>query len=145
MKRVYLILIFLVVAIAIGGFIGLKMYKKAPSNTSDLKTDLTVDISKITSDFKADTSKARRKYDSKVIVLKGIVSKTETDQTGHRYIYFTANDVKIQCLMQDDNKVAAADVKDNEEVAIKGQYTGYIQDDIDPQPMLQLRDCVIQN
>ncbi len=144
MKRLYFVLIILAVAVIVAAAVGLKLYYKAPPNTADLRANATVSIDKITSDFKKDSSKARRKYNNDVIAMTGTVDKTEKDQAGHIYIDFVANNVKVQCLVQDDAKAEVQSVKEKQDIKLKGKFTGYTFDEmIDPQPQLQFTDCII--
>jgi len=143
-KKNYVILIILALAILIGGTICYRLYYKTPPNTADLKANATVSIDKITSDFKSDSAKARKKYNNDVIAMSGTVDKTEKDQAGHIYIDFVANNVKVQCLVEDDAKGDAESIKAGQNVNLKGKFTGYTFDEmIDPQPQLQFRDCII--
>ncbi len=144
MKRIYIALIILVVAIAAAASIGFYMYYKKPASTADMKTNASVSIDKLTSDFKTDSSKARKKYNNDVILMTGSIDKTEKDQSGHIYIDFVSNNVKVQCLVQDDAKADAEALKEKQNVQLKGKFTGYTFDEIiDPQPQLQFRDCIV--
>jgi|GEM_PF-6420729 len=144
MKRLYFVLIILAAAIIVAAAVGLKLYYKAPANTADLKANASVSIDKITSDFIKDSSKARKRYNNDVIEMGGTVDKTEKDQAGHIYIDFVANNVKVQCLVQDDAKADAQNVKEKQNIQLKGKFTGYTFDEmIDPQPQLQFTDCII--
>jgi hypothetical protein len=145
MKKLYIILILVVAAILVAVVVGIKMYNKENPNTKDLRVDKSVSVDKITSDFKTDSAKARKTYgsDVKVIDLKGVISKTETDHSGQIHVFFKANDVTVHCLMQKDNTGAASKLKENQEVKLKGKYNGYIVDDIDG-AQLQLNDCIIE-
>jgi len=146
MKKIYIILTVLVVAIVIGVMVGLRMYNKENPNTRDLKANVKVEIPQMAADFKADTAKARKKYDNKTISMHGTIEKIEKDHYGHTYFWFSANDVKIQCLMQSDDSVNVAAVHEKQEVKIKGQYKGFMQGDdpVDPQAQLQFSDCIIE-
>ncbi len=144
MKKRYVVLIILALAAIIGLIIGLRLYYKQPANTADLKANATVSIDKITSDFKTDSAMARKKYNNDVIMMTGTVDKTEKDQAGHIYVDFVANNVKVQCLVQDDAKSDCENIKSGQGVNLKGKFTGYTFDDmIDPQPQLQFNDCII--
>ena len=144
MKKIYVVLIILALAGVVGLIIGLRLYYKEPANTADLKANATVSIDKITSDFKTDSAKARKKYNNDVVMMTGIVDKTEKDQAGHIYVDFVANNVKVQCLIQDDAKADCENIKSAERVNLKGKFTGYTFDEmIDPQPQLQFNDCII--
>lgn len=143
MKKVYIILTVVVAAIIVVITILLRMYSKENPNTRNLKPDVTADVAKITADFKADTSKARKTYNNKVIEFNGPVDKTEHDRFGHTFVYFTANDINLQCLIQKDDSAAAAAIKPKDNLKLRGKYDGMIQDEIDPQPMLKFRDCII--
>lgn len=143
MKKLYVILIVVIGAVVAGAFIGIKMYNKVPVSTTDLKADLSIDVAKITADFKADTSKARRTYQNKIIVLSGTVDKIEKDQLGHMNLFFVANDVNIQCTM-DTTKNASEGVADKKPVKLKCQYSGYEPADIDPMPIIKFKECVVE-
>lgn len=144
MKKIYVVLIILALAAIIGLIIGLRLYYKQPANTADLKANATVSIEKITSDFKTDSAKARKRYNNDVIMMTGIVDKTEKDQAGHVYIDFVANNVKVQCLVEDDAKADAESIKAAQRINLKGKFIGYTFDEmIDPQPQLQFGDCII--
>jgi uncharacterized protein (UPF0333 family) len=147
MRKLYVVLIIVVVAILVGVFIFLKMFNKEVPKTENLRTDKSVTVEKITSDFQSDSAKARKTYNSnvKVIDLKGKVSKVVPDAGGNVHIYFKANHVNVDCLVQKDNTDAASKLKENEEVNIKGKYNGYTYDEmIDSLAQLQLNDCIIQ-
>jgi ABC-type Na+ efflux pump permease subunit len=145
MKKVYIILIVVIVAIGAGLLIGLNMYNKAPSETRTMKVDATVDIATITSEFKNDSSKARKKYGNMaVIVLKGKVDKVVA-ASGQYHVNFSGNNVNIDCLVSHSDSAKAATVTAGQDIQIKGKYSGYLLDEIvDPQPQLQLKDCIIQ-
>ena len=144
MKRFYVVLIVLIIAILVGVSIGFYLYNKKPVGTEDLKANAKISIDKITSDFKADSAKARKRYNNDVIQMTGVIDKTEKDQSGHIYIDFVSNNVKVQCLVQDNARNDAENLKEKQTVVLKGKYTGYTFDEIiDPQPQLQFRDCII--
>lgn len=144
MKRLYIVLIILAIAAIVGVGVGINLYNKKPADTNNLKANKKVDITKMTADFKTDSSKARKRYNNDVIEMSGTVSNIEKDQQGHVYIDFVANDVKVQCMLQDNAKADAGTVKQNDNIRLKGKYTGYSFDEIvDPQPQLQFRDCII--
>ena len=144
MKKFYVVLIILALAVIVGVSIGFRLYYKKPANTEDLKANASVSVDKITSDFKTDSAKARKKYNNDVIDMSGTIDKTEKDQAGHIYVDFVANNVKVQCLIEDDAKADAEGVKAAQTINLKGKFTGYTFDEmIDPQPQLQFRDCII--
>jgi len=144
MRKIYIVLIILAFAGIVGVTIGMRLYYKQPANTADLKANASVSIDQITSDFTRDSAKARKKYNNDVIMMTGMVEKTEKDQAGHIYVDFVANNVKVQCLVQDDAKSDCENIKSGQRVNLKGKFTGYTFDEmIDPQPQLQFRDCII--
>jgi Na+-transporting NADH:ubiquinone oxidoreductase subunit NqrC len=147
MKKLYIILIVVVAAILVGVVIALKLYNKETPQTQNLKTDKSVSVEKITSDFQKDSAKARKTYnnDIRVIDLKGKITRVVPDASGQVHIYFKANHVNIDCLMQKDNTPGASQLKENQDINIKGKYNGYIFDEmIDSVAQLQLNDCIIQ-
>ena len=144
MRKRYIVLIVLAVAVIVAVSIGLRLYYKTTPSTEDLKTNAKVSVEKITSDFIKDSAKARKKYNNDVIAMSGTVDKTEKDQAGHIYIDFVANNVKVQCLIEDDAKADAEGITAAQKINLKGKFTGYTFDEmIDPQPQLQFRDCII--
>ena len=146
MKRIYIVLILLVVAGVVALIVGLRMYYKQNANTADLKANVLVTVEKLTADFKTDSAKARKKYNNDIIEMTGTVDKTEKDPSGHVYLDFTANNTKVQCMAQTDANADLEKVKAGQAVKLKGKFTGYTFDEmIDPQPQLQFRDCIIVN
>ena len=143
MKKLYIVLIIVIAVIAIGASYLLKMYNKVTPDTKDLKADITVDVNKMTSDFKADTGKARKMYDNKIVLLTGTIDKIEKDQSGHANVFFVANGINVQCTM-DTAKSASEGIAEKMAVKLKTQYSGYEPADIDPMPIIKFKKCVTE-
>jgi archaellum component FlaG (FlaF/FlaG flagellin family) len=146
MKKLYLILLIVVVAILVA-VVG--VYKYVNQKVADVATstaEATVSADEFAHAVVQDSAKAKTKYTSTsggdyIIELKGKVSKKETDAFDQVSLYMTVGDIQIQCTCAPDQKTKAKAVPIGTTVTVKGNYTGY-NDDIEK--VITINKCIIE-
>lgn len=119
-------LVALLIIAAIGSYVGLKMYNKPVSQTSDLKTDLQVDAQALFAEFEQDENAANQKYNDKAVEVKGVVVNV-SNEGGKATVTLKGGDMGgVSCEMQDTS--GTENIKAGDSVTIKGVCTGVLMD-----------------
>lgn len=136
MKKTLLIL----VAIGlIAGLIGVYLYFKPVRSVADEKADFSLTAGKFVAEYEKDEKAANAKYLGKVVEIGGTVSEINTDKNGTININLAGEEIAgVSCQMFKDQKENTKNIKEGDEVNIKGRCTGILMDVV-------LTDCVINH
>lgn len=133
------LLLFLLVAVAIGGGIGYYLYNKAPEGVSNKKADHIVTSQILLADFQNDESAANAKYLGKVVQVEGAIQEIIPGEDLKMQVILDTGDMMsgISCMLEEDHTAfLARKLKKGDTVTIKGFCSGVIMDVV-------LERCVI--
>ena len=123
----------------LGFFIGYKMYNKPHINVAEKSIDITITANILLADFSSDETKANAKYLDKIIAVKGRVTKVAFNGEKAAISLQTKDDFgSVVCYLVKDEFKKSAEIKEGQEVILKGICTGFLMDVI-------LVKCVIMN
>ncbi|MEJ8757157.1 hypothetical protein WG947_09130 [Pontibacter sp. H259] len=127
MKKI--ILIVLSVAV-IGVVAALLMYNKPHRDTASSESDFAVEAPALLQEFTENEPAANQKYLDKVVAVKGKVKSITTDEEGNINLTLNANNdmAGVICTIPKAEASSAADVKEGDEVTVKGVCTGVLMD-----------------
>jgi hypothetical protein len=94
------------------------------------KPAYTLTCAELANDFVVNPGEAEAKYLDKVLQVSGTVSTTEIDAYDNVNLIFSLTDAEVQVSFLGDFNDDAAKVEKGDYVELKGNYTGYTQDDI---------------
>ena len=104
-----------------------KEYNRTQKSTLDIDTFISITASTLVKEFEVDETSANKKYNDKVISVKGIIQSIELTDSTHRIILKGETGGVIGELEKPERKkVAELNVGDS--VIIKGVCTGYLMD-----------------
>ena len=132
----WIIIIFVLFFLGIGAgtWIYIFVYNKPHPDISKEKPVYTLKASELFMDYKNHKVEAGKKYNGQVLQIKGKINKIEKNDTLLVAIFvFTKDefgDAGIRCTMLPAFKNIADQVKDSEEVNIKGLCNGYNDTDV---------------
>lgn len=121
MKKWQIVLIVIIIAAGIGGFVAYQMWNKPHTKVEDVES-VVLTVGELTNAFSTDEAAANEKYLNKAIEVTGTVSNTETNQDGNLVVYLVEDGAEndVQCTMRDSN----AQVTAGGTVTVKGFCTG---------------------
>ena len=120
-------------------FIGYKMYNKPHINVAKKSVDVNITANTLLADFSSDEIKANSKYLDKIIAVKGMVTNIEFNGEKAAISLQTEDDFgSVVCYLVKDDFKKSAEIKEGQEVVLKGICTGFLMDVI-------LVKCVIMN
>lgn len=120
-------------------FIGYKMYNKPHINVAEKPVEITIIANTLLADFSSDETKANTEYLDKIIAVKGMVTTIEFNGEKAAISLQTKDDFgSVVCYLVKDEFKKSAEIKEGQEVILKGICTGFLMDVI-------LVKCVIMN
>ena len=120
-------------------FIGYKMYNKPHINVAKKSVDINITANTLLADFSSDETKANTEYLDKIIAVKGMVTTIEFNGEKAAISLQTKDDFgSVVCYLVKDEFKKSAEIKEGQEVILKGICTGFLMDVI-------LVKCVIIN
>ena len=123
----------------LGIFIGYKMYNKPHINVAKKSVDINITANTLLADFSSDETKANTEYLDKIIAVKGMVTTIEFNGEKAAISLQTKDDFgSVVCYLVKDEFKKSAEIKEGQEVILKGICTGFLMDVI-------LVKCVIMN
>lgn len=129
------ILIIVLILVAIGGFIGYKMYNKAPEKVEDVEgTAVTAAV--LTQEYSQNETAANQKYLNKALDVAGTVTEINKNQDGATVVTLSGGDqaMAIQCTMRDKD----IKLESGKAITLKGFCSGNTMFDV------LLTDCVVK-
>ena len=131
--------IYILIIGLLGIFIGYKMYNKPHINVAEKPVDIAITANTLLADFSSDETKANTKYLDKIIAVKGRVATIEFNGEKAAISLQTKDDFgSVVCYLVKDEFKKSAEIKEGQEVILKGICTGFLMDVI-------LVKCVIIN
>ncbi|HWJ91132.1 MAG TPA: hypothetical protein VNR87_08455 [Flavisolibacter sp.] len=144
MKRTALIIVILV--LAIGGWYGYRLYSEKNPDLKNRKPDFSTAAAALISAFDKDSSAASKQYISKIVEVKGNITKLDT--SGVIALGAAGEMSTVECTMDKRHKEDYAALKEGDEVSIKGRVTGFkseIMLDVNLGTTVEMNFCSIQN
>ena len=129
-KVVRIGLVLAVIGLVIGGAIFLKIWFQPKRDIPGEKPAHIVATAELTGDFIRDAAGAEEKYKNSVVELTGQITSAETDSRGNVNLLFSSDGADVQFTFLGEFNEAAAKLKAGDLVTVKGNYTGYVMDDI---------------
>ena len=131
--------IYILIIGLLGIFIGYKMYHKPHINVAEKPVDISITANTLLVDFSSDETKANAKYLDKIIAVKGMVTNIEFNGEKAAISLQTEDDFgSVVCYLVKDEFKKSAEIKEGQEVILKGICTGFLMDVI-------LVKCVVMN
>jgi hypothetical protein len=131
--------IYILIIGLLGIFIGYKVYHKPHINVAEKSIDITITANILLADFSSDETKANAKYLDKIIAVKGRVTKVEFNGEKAAISLQTKDAFgSVVCYLVKDEFKKSAQIKEGQEVVLKGICTGFLMDVI-------LVKCIIIN
>ncbi|MEO7801248.1 MAG: hypothetical protein ABIR81_04575 [Ginsengibacter sp.] len=123
-----LLLLFLGLVLLILGFYVFRLYTGKVPRLTEVTADVAVNATELIKLFESDSAAANKKYLGKVLSVNGNIKSIEKEAAN--VVLGDKNlSTSIRCSMDSTFGNAAAALKANEQVTIKGVCTGYIPDD----------------
>lgn len=119
-----------VVGFVVGGSVFLHEWFKPKRSIVREKAAYVVTLADVANDFIAGLATANQKYLNKVIELSAEVSSIEQDAHDNVNFIFSSEGMEVQVTFLAEFNEDAAKVNAGEQVRLKGNYTGYTEDDI---------------
>ncbi len=126
-KKILLVILVLVV---IGAAYGYYQYTRGNKDLSGAKADVSISAVDLYNEYSADEKIANTKYLSKVISVRGKISKIDKDATGSASIMLDAGSDMggVSCLLDTRHNDEAAKLHNGDSVLINGSCTGMLSD-----------------
>jgi hypothetical protein len=113
----------------IGAFIAREMYNKPHIDVAENPADISVTANILLADFSLDETKANSKYLDKIIAVKGTITNIEFNAEKATISLQTEDDFgSVVCYLVKDEFKKSAEIKEGQEVEIKGICTGFLMD-----------------
>ncbi|MDC1465755.1 OB-fold putative lipoprotein [Polaribacter sp.] len=120
-------------------FIGYTMYHKPHINVAKKPVDIAITANILFADFSSDEKKANTKYLDKIIAVKGKVANVAFNGEKATISLQTEDDFgSVVCYLVQDELMKSTEIKEGQEVILKGICTGFLMDVI-------LVKCVVMN
>tara|TARA_B110000240_G_scaffold15491_1_gene15843 strand:+ start:242 stop:658 length:417 start_codon:yes stop_codon:yes gene_type:complete len=131
--------IYILIISLLGIFIGYKMYNKPHINVAEKPVDISITANTLLVNFSSDEITANSKYLDKIIAVKGMVTNVEFNGEKAAISLETEDDFgSVVCYLIKDEFKKSAEIKEGQEIVLKGICTGFLMDVI-------LVKCVIIN
>ena len=142
-KKIIWIIVLLVVA-AVGVY-GYKEYTRTNKDISKTKPDFTLAASQLIRDFEANDSLSAKKFNGKVLELKGLLRSVERDEAGFYTLVMgdSTSISSVRCSIDSTYHSNASRVIINSSIIVRGVCTGYNRDDLGLGSDVILNRCVI--
>lgn len=114
------------------------------NDTSEAKTEFTVNVMDFLNEFQKNDSLANKKYTEKIITVNGRVTETEAaDTTINIKMIDTATAAYIIFAFQKQHLAEAKQLKIGDSVSIKGSCSGGVHSDILETEFVSFKRCAI--
>lgn len=124
MKKV----IYAIIALAIiGGAYGYYQWNRPVASNVDKAADMTITATDLEAAYTANEADANTKYNDKLVQVSGVVSKIE-NEAGKTSIYLNTNNPMAAVICELENGSDVSNIKDGDNVSIKGKPTGILSD-----------------
>ncbi len=131
------ILIFLLIAGAVGAGIGYYLFNKKVPSMATNKSELAIDASSLYQEFQDDETAALNKYLGKIVAVTGTVLESSQLEDGTpKVLLDTGSDFSVSCEFDPNTKHARSAFEPGEKLTLKGECAGLNLD-------VQLARCVV--
>jgi hypothetical protein len=126
-----LIILFIIIALLFAGVYGWNEYHRGTKSLDNVTAAYTVKAEEFINEFEKGEAGTEKKYLGKVIAVRGVVKGIDKDSDENYTIVLgsPAGMSAIRCSMDSTINRQLADIKEGEEIAIKGTFTGYQKDE----------------
>lgn len=145
MKKKYVALLVLLVALLIGGWYGYREYNRRNEDLHNKTADYRIGATDLISSFEKDSAAANRKYTGKTIAVSGNVKSIDSD--GNPVVIALGDNGQmssVQCSMDSSYADEYKAVKEGDALTVKGKCTGGRTEDLFGTDVI-LNYCVIDN
>lgn len=126
MKKIFLLVI--AIAAVAGAGVGYYLWNKPHQNMSKADAAYSLEANALLAEYESDEAAANSKYLSKIIEVKGEVAQV-LDGENTTVVLATENGIfGIKCELDPHSKVEFPTYKAGDQVALKGECTGYLGD-----------------
>jgi hypothetical protein len=128
-KRFLLVVLLIVAAAAIYVY---KEYNRANANIAKEESAFTLSAPELIKAFTESSSAAGSKYVGKIISVSGLVKNINQDERGHYTVSLgdTSSMSSVRCSVDSMYTGRAASVRPGMKILIKGNCTGYNEDEL---------------
>jgi hypothetical protein len=134
MKKFYVVLIILAVAIIVGAVYFFSVVNARVQSNKEIKADYDLSATEFINQCLSDTATVKKTYNNKVVRLTGKISGIDIDTSNHSQdvtVYFSENNFTLQCRFEPKEFSQASKLKKGEGISLKGNFSS-INEDIDP-------------
>jgi predicted negative regulator of RcsB-dependent stress response len=122
MKRTTTILLVILLLIAIGAFIGYRMYTNKVPNYADQTPDITVTSTELADAFNKDTANASKRFMDKIVRVSGMVKSLDSSAV----VLGEEGSLSDIVVGLDDRNVKALEhIKVGDSAILQGKFSGY--------------------
>ena len=115
---------------------GYYKYNRPHQGVESNKAAYQISASQLYKDFASDEESANKKYLDKVISVKGhVISIQHSGYQNIIQLNGEGNSGGISCLFSNTNQNVESDIKENDEITVKGKCSGFLMD-------VNLVDCI---
>lgn len=128
-KRILLAIALVIIAVVT---YVIKEYNRANKNIADEESAFSVDAVELVKSFVDDDSTASRKYVGKIISVSGFVKNMNQDERGYYTLSLgdTTSMSSVRCSIDSIYTAQATPIKPGMKVTVKGNCTGYNEDEL---------------
>lgn len=136
---------FLLIAIGLNIWQGLKEYNRKNQDLSNVKADIKISAVDIIHEYEANDSASNQKYLGKVVEINGNVKKIETDDKGFYTVVLgdTGNLSSVRCSMDSTHQKDAAKLAAGSSTTVRGNCTGFNKDEMGLGSDVIMNRCII--
>ena len=124
------ILALLVIVIAVGAGIGLKMFFKPHANITKIKTEFKVEAASLIKEFETDENSATGKYSEKAVEISGNLAAKNKLMNGTDVLILEDEMQGISCQLDSSwaakNQALISNLQQGSKITIKGICKGYL-------------------
>ena len=146
-KNLLLLVVILLVAILAGGSIGWYiLFGRPKRDVVGERAALITTSKELAVQFIEHPEEIDEELHDKVIELLGHVTSTEVDREGHQNLFLAYEDVEIQVsFLEEVQNIKALKIREGDNIRLKGNYTGYKEDDLLGIMLIKLNNGYILN
>lgn len=122
MKRSAIIIIIILLVIAIGAFVGYRMYTNRVPNYADATPDLTVTTTQLSEAFNKDTANASKRFMDKIVRVTGLVKSMDSSAV---VLGEAGNPSDVVVGLDDRNLKGIQSLKAGDTAILQGKFSGY--------------------
>ena len=122
------ILIIVFVLAAIGGFVGYKMYNKPHIDVAETSAEISIQANELMNQFSLNETTANNTYLEKIIGVSGKIASIKIENEKPIITLKTNNDFGSILCHFEKNNLNINQLKEGQNVTIKGICTGYLMD-----------------